>query len=82
MKRIMSVDELNPRQLRELKRRYLDVLSDEGILYEVLFDEPEKDDDADGVPAGFYDDIDNIVDDALVFGHYRDYAFTDDDFGE
>ena len=76
----MNVYELNREQLIELKQNYLEQLSNEGVLNEVLYGKEEMDDMSDGVSYGELADADNLVPDAILFDHYEGYEFSADDF--
>lgn len=65
----MYVTELNRDQLNELKQAYLCELADCGELEEVV-----------GVSYNELADADEIVPDNVIFEHYQDIVFSEDDF--
>lgn len=76
----MTVYELNRDQLVELKQHYLETLSDEGCLNEVLYDDAEADEDSEGVSYEELANADELVPDDVVFSNYEDIDFSEDDF--
>ena len=70
----MNTHELNARQMRQLKERYLDILVDEGTFAEVLdvdYDEPTDEDLA---------NIDELVPDCVIHHQWDGEDFTEEDF--
>lgn len=70
----MDVTELSREQLIELKGAYLRELVNEGTFAEVMgvdYDEPSYSDMA---------NIDSLVPDDVIFKHYEDIHFVEDDF--
>ena len=70
----MRVQELNQKQLKELKVMYMFALADEGNFAEVMnvdYDYPSHEDIA---------AVDSLIPDDVVMDHYADREFTEDDF--
>ncbi|MBO7509942.1 MAG: hypothetical protein J6T35_02055 [Bacteroidales bacterium] len=70
----MNVTDLNREQLTELKQNYLCQLADEGMFAEML------NVDYDAPSWGDLANADEIVPDDVIFEHYRDSDFVEDDF--
>lgn len=73
----MTVHELTREQLIHLKVVYLFELEEEGILNEVLYNDPEDDSD---LSWGEIANADNLVPDDVIFEQCGDISFTHDDF--
>lgn len=70
----MRVQELNPKQLKELKIMYMVGLAYEGSFAEVIdvdYDAPSYEDIA---------EVDSLIPDDVVIEHYAETEFTEDDF--
>jgi hypothetical protein len=78
----MTIHDLNRSQLKELKQAYLIELSDEGVLNEVIYDNPSMDEDSTGVSLEELANADKLVDDEIIFEKYKDTIFTEEDFAQ
>lgn len=70
----MTISELTRDQLIQLKCYYMAELVNEGTFAEVMgrdYDEPSYGDLA---------DADELIPDDVIFEHYRDFNFVEDDF--
>lgn len=76
----LSVNDLTRDQIVELKQNYLERLADEGCLNEVLYDDAEADETADGVSYEELANADALVSDDVIFREYEGTVFTEDDF--
>jgi hypothetical protein len=76
----LSVNDLTRDQIVELKQNYLERLADEGVLNEVLYDDAEADEEADGVSYEELANADALVSDDVIFREYEGTVFTEDDF--
>ena len=72
----MKVTDLNREQLVELKQNYLVQLSNEGLFAEMFGV------DYDGPSWGDLAAADDIVPDDVIFDHYRDSEFVEEDFSK
>jgi len=77
---LMTVQDLDRVKLIILKRRYLEHLECEGCLYEVLFDQPEKDDEDGELTEDILDRADELVSDDVVFHEFDGQVFSPSDF--
>lgn len=76
----LSVSDLTRDQIVELKQNYLEKLSQEGLLNEVLYDDAEADNESDGVSYDELANADDLVSDDVIFREYDGVLFTEDDF--
>lgn len=76
----LSVNDLTRDQIVELKQNYLERLADEGCLNEVLYDDAEADETADGVSYEELANADALVSDDVIFREYEGTVFIEDDF--
>lgn len=70
----MTISELTRDQLIQLKCYYMAELVNEGTFAEVMgrdYDEPSY---------GDLDDADELIPDDVIFEHYGDFDFVEDDF--
>ena len=70
----MTVQDLNRKQLTELKLSYYSALVCEGIFAEIMnvdIDEPSYE---------MMANVDKYVSDEFIYEHYDGYSFTEDDF--
>jgi len=77
---LMTVQDLDRDKLVILKMRYLERLEGEGCLYEVLFDQPEKDDEDGELTKDILDRADELVGDDVVFHEFDGQVFSPSDF--
>lgn len=77
---LMTVQDLDRDKLVILKKRYLERLEGEGCLYEVLFDQPERDEAEEGLTEDILSRADEIVGDDVVYHEYDGQVFSPSDF--
>lgn len=72
----MTVYDLNKAQIISLKRAYMSELDNEGIFGEIVY----GDESIEHPANGDYYNADMIIPDSIIYDHYRDTTFSQDDF--
>lgn len=72
----MTVYDLNRDQLIALKQAYMSELDNEGTFGEIVY----GDEDVGSPSYGDYANADEIIPDSIIYEHYEDTIFSQDDF--